>query len=198
MPTRLLVVLMAMVLAGCSGAPGTSVALAEPTATPTPTPEPTPSPWWKWAAAVCAHGTPVPGAAPYAGDLHPLIVYDAADEFGFDINEDLPDGAWPWQSPIQLVLCAHHEQVKASSCGRYKTSDGAIGELKRFQDKVTVRVVAATTGKVLQKKVLSHPIPKCPKKVTFYGLIPTWEITTEVTNEQIDAYATGVSKQAVK
>jgi hypothetical protein len=195
--TRLLVVLAIILLAGCSGAPGASVALAEPTATPTPTPEPTPSPWWKWASAACVRGTPVPGAAPYAGGLHPLIVYDAADEFGFDINADLPDGAWPWQSPIQLVLCAHHEKLKATSCGLYKTEDGQIGKVVRYQDKVTVRVVVAQTGKVLQKKVMTHPIPKCPKTIT-YTLVPTWEVTNEVTNEQIDAYATGVSKQAVK
>jgi hypothetical protein len=197
LPTRLLVALAVLVLAGCTGAPAASVAVEEPAVVSTPTPEPTPSPWWKWASAICRHGTAVPGAEPYAGSIHPLIVYDADDEYGFSINGDLPDGAWPWQSPIQLVVCADHEHAKASSCGLYKTQDGVVGKVVRYQDRVTIRVVVAATGKVLQKKVLTHPIPKCPKTIT-YSLIPTWEVTNEVTNEQIDDYATNVSKQPVK
>ena len=60
-------------------------------------------------------------------------------------------------------------------------------------------MVVAKTGKVLQKKVLSKPAPKCSKKVKVGWENPPWKITHSIpTQAQINKYATAVSKQKVK
>jgi len=215
MATRLAVALVVMVLAGCSGTPPPSVAPATPRSTPRPTPTPGPSPWssgWPLhgydASAVdaesalraaCSDGTPVPGAAPYAGKVHPLIVVDQQGHWsGFDINQEFPWSPWSWPSPIQLLVCVPaNDEKQVGSCGSYKNEAGEVGEVLRYKDSVTVRVVVAETGKTLQKKVLANPAPKCPKNFTVTGNFE-WRIIDEVTAEQVNEYATAVSTQQVQ
>ncbi len=135
MHRRLLTALVAIVLAGCVGAPqvetpasstaGTrsrspSAALTAtptPTPAPTPTPVPTPTPEDQLIAA-CRHGTPVPWAAPYAGKVHPLVVIEQwwGDSWYSDYPSDIEvvapsyaiNAKWrkgTWTGPIQLVVC---------------------------------------------------------------------------------------------
>ena len=209
-----------VMLAACSGGSSPSGA---PRITPPPEPTPTPeqSPWssgwpkggldenWEvlreiegelWSA--CYDGTPVPGAAPYGGKVHPLVVVDTNNAwlaYDVEINEGFRVGGWPWPTPIQLVVCARHDEKVIGSCGLYKTKDGEVGEVLRSRDKVTFRVVVAETGETLQTKVVSAPAPRCPNKL--WAWTPAdrgWTLTNPVSVEQIDKYATAVSKQEVK
>ncbi len=215
MRSRLLVALAVIVLAGCSGAPPDPSLTLTPVgthATPTPTPEPTttPEPTATEDALVAAcSGTPVPGAAPYAGKVHPLVVVDTwADwiDASYAINKKWRDGKWT--SPVQLVVCAPDPQkakVRVGSCGRtWKRTDGVVGELVRYRYKSTLRVVVASTGKTLQSKVLLGSIPPCGGSASKYSSLdlsvkPPWKIFGfEVTDSQVSKYATAVSTQAVK
>lgn len=213
MASRLAVALAMIVLAGCGGTSPPSVAPASPTSAPTPTPAP--SPWssgWPLhgsdASAVdaesalraaCSDGTPVPGAAPYAGKVHPLIVVDQQGHWsGFDINHGFPWSPWSWSSPIQLVVCVPaNDEKKVGSCGTYKNEAGEVAEVFRYKDSVTVRVVVAATGKALQRKVLANAAPKCLKDFWVSGT-DGWQIIDEVTAEQVNEYATAVSTQKVQ
>ena len=84
------------------------------------------------------------------------------------------------------------------SCGLYKTEGGEVGEVVRSQDKVTVRVVVAATGKDLQTRVLSSRVPKCPGTKFWTTGAWGWTLIDKVTAGQINQYATAVSKQQVK
>lgn len=215
----LICVLAVVVLAGC-GASSPSATPRQITPRPEPTPTPEPSPWssgWpeggldvNWEVErdlrlelfdACYGGTPVPGAAPYAGEVHPLVVFDMNNgwlAYDVDINEGFRTSGWPWPSPIQLVVCYDSADKKAGTCGLYKTEAGEVGEVVRYQDKVTVRVVVAATGKVLQKKVLTSATPKCPGAKFWTTGAWGWKLKNPVTPEQINKYATAVSKQQVK
>jgi hypothetical protein len=147
----------------------------------------------------CYGGTPVPGAAPYAGEVHPLVVVDmnngwVADDVG--INETFVSSGWPWASPIQLVVCARSEDRKSGSCGLYRTEAGEVGDVTRYREVMTLRVVGAATGKVLQKKVITSAMPKCPRQVVMP--VGQWHVETTVTGKQVNAYAKAVSKQKVQ
>ena len=182
-----------------------------PITPPPETPTPGPSPWssgWPYYGDdnsaitralfdACYRGAPVPGAAPYAGETHPLIVEDMSGHWGgFDINANFPWDPWSWPSPIQLVVCVHSDEKKVGSCGLYKNESGEVGELLRYDDMAAVRVVIAETGETLQSEVLTNPAPKCPKMATIdWGI---WELRDRVTDAQITDYATAVSKQTVK
>jgi hypothetical protein len=221
----LISVIAAVVLVGCSGAPapaGTPQSVARITPHPEPTPTPEPRPWTSgWPAGgldanwevlrdlqgglwdTCYKGTPVPGSAPYAGTVHPLVVMDMDNAwlaYDVDINADFRESGWPWPGPIQLVVCADHLQdaKKIGSCGFYTTEDGKVGEIIRYQDGVSVRVVRADTGKTLQTKVLLGSVPKCPGAKLWVTGNWGWTLTDKVTPGQIDEYATAVSKQPVK
>jgi hypothetical protein len=113
-----------------------------------------------------------------------------------DTNQDFLSSGWPWPSPIQLVVCARSEDTKAGSCGLYKTEAGAVGEVVRHRETMTLRVVVAATGKLLQKRVLTSVIPKCPKKVSLP--VGQWYVESTVTDEQVNDYVTKVSRQPVK
>lgn len=218
-------VIVVAVLAGCSGAPSPTPATPMPVATvrspQTPTPTPAPIPEDELAAA--CEGTPVPWAAPYAGELHPLVVIDgdwlytvvtilerhpqAEDivrEF-YAINANWLTGAWTGPM-IQLVVCdpGDTEVVKVDSCGTYtRKSDGVTGQLLRTKWTEKIRVVVAKTGKTLQTKIVSGTVDTCPGSyASAYGSLsgdPPWKLQNhEVTVEQINAYATAVSRQPVK
>ncbi len=223
MSSRLLFVLAMMVLTGCSGAssPLSTAPLSHPvpiTPGPEPTPTPKPSPWssgWpeggldvNWEVKrdletelsyACWDGTPVPGAAPYAGQVHPLVVMDMDSAWmaDVDINQDFVSTGWPWPSPIQLVVCARSEEKVVGSCGSYKSEGGVVGEVVPYQETMTLRVIVVATGKALQKKVIKNPVAKCPKTVAL-NLIGEWAVRNPVTPKQVNAYAMTVSKQAVK
>ena len=147
----------------------------------------------------CYKGTPVPGAVPYAGKIHPLVVVDENDAglADVDTNKDFLSSGWPWPSPIQLVLCAHTEKKTVGSCGTYKSEGGIVGEVVRRQEVMTVRAIVAATGKELQKKVITSAAAKCPKTLTV-AIMGEWAVWNEVTPAQVDKYATTVSKQPVK
>lgn len=199
-----------VMLAGCGGASSPSgTPLARITPRPeTPTPEP--GPWSSgWPVPghdarievelrlfdACYAGKPVPGAAPYAGKVHPLVVFDMNNGWvaDVDINQDFLSSGWPWPSPIQLVVCSRSEEKTVASCGTYKTEAGEVGEVVRYQDTMTLRVIVAQTGKALQEKVLKNPAPKCPKSL----VVPKgfeWNLKNPVTAEQVNTYATAVSE----
>ncbi len=218
-------VITAAVVTGCGGAtppagsPGPSDD-AHVTPRPDPTPTPEPGPWtsgWpeggldvSWEVLrdlqvelfdACYDGTPVPGAAPYAGAVHPLVVFDMNNAwlaYDVGINEGFRTSGWPWPSPIQLVVCARSEEKTAGSCGTYKSDDGSTGEVIRHQDTMTLSVVVAATGKALQKKVIKNPAPKCPAKVWVAKGTESFFVKNPVTPEQVDTYARSVSKQPVE
>jgi hypothetical protein len=209
-----------VVLAACSGGSSPSGTPRPITPRPEPTPTPEPSPWssgWpeggldqNWEVlrdlqgelfSACYDGTPVPGAAPYGGKVHPLVVVDMNNgwlAYDVEVNEGFRVGGWPWPTPIQLVVCARHDEKVVGSCGLFKTEDGEVGEVVRSQDKVTFRVVVAETGKTLQTKVLSSPAPKCPGTKFWTTGNWGWTLTNPVSVEQIDKYAMAVSKQKVE
>jgi len=218
-------VIIAAVLAGCSGVPSPSLPtpMPVPTLRPRPTPTPTPTPIPEDQLVAACDGTPVPWTAPYAGAVHPLVVIDtdwlytvvktlerhpqAEDivrEF-YEINEKWLNGAWTG-SMIQLVVCdpGDTDVVKVDSCGTYtRKSDGVTGELLRSKWTQKIRVVVARTGKTLQTKIISGTVDKCPGSyASAYGDLsgnPPWELKNhEVTEEQINAYATAVSRQPVR
>jgi hypothetical protein len=209
----LLICVIAVVVAGCAGTPSPSFVLI--TINPynkTPTPEPSlwSSGWGGYRddkavlrmklelVAACLDGTPVSGAAPYGGDSHPLLVVDMNNQWiaKVDINRDFPDDAygWSWPSPIQLVVCATRQENKVGSCGLYKADDGEVGEVVRYEDTMTFRVVVAQTGTTLQKKVITNPAPECPKLIGV-DLLGEWFVKNRITDEQINEYATAVSNQ---
>lgn len=182
------------------GSPGTSAP------TPTPTPTPVPVPTEETLVAAC-YGSPVPGAAPYAGKIHPLVVVDTALD-GIDetyaINKKWLGDKWP--SPIQLVVCAPDGQdagERVRSCGRsWKRTDGVTGELLVYKYKSKIRVVVAETGKNLQSKTLFGSVVPCiggKYSLLDLDLKPPWKkFGFEVTDKQVNQYATAVSEQKVK
>jgi hypothetical protein len=138
---------------------------------------------------------PVPGAAPYAGSVHPLLVVDMDNWWLADvaINRDFPGPyGWSWSDPIQLVVCVTRHEAKAASCGLYK-SGGELYEVIRKEDRATLRVIEAATGRTLQKEVLTNAAPKCPKK--FMTTPGDYVLEKPVTDAQVNRYATSVSKQ---
>jgi hypothetical protein len=188
-----------------------------------PTPTPTPAPTAEDQLAAACDGTPVPWAAPYAGDVHPLVVIDTdylytivtilerrpqAEDIvqeWYPINEKWLNGTWT-RPMIQLVVCdpGDTDVVKVDSCGTYtRKSDGVTGKLLRKRWTTRIRVVVARTGETLQTKVISGAVDKCPGTYSSaYGDLsgdPPWELRKhEVTEEQINAYARAVSKQSVE
>jgi hypothetical protein len=154
-------------------------------------------------------GTPVPWAAPYAGKVHPLVVVDSwvqRIDTAYAINQKWHNDTWT--SPIQLVVCVPDPakaSVKAGSCGRWKRTDGTVGELGQYRHKSTIRVVVAKTGKTLQSKVLYGSVPPCGDAPADTWSIPDmdedppWHLFgVEVTSAQVNKYATSVSTQPVR
>ena len=175
-----------------------------PTASPTPSPtaSPTPVATADELAAAC-DGSAVPGAARYAGRVHPLVVVDSwrtidADSYG--INTKWAADAWP--GPIQLVLCVEPVQhpVRVGSCGRYKrVTDGKVGQVNRFRYAQVVHVVVASTGKTLQSKTLYGKPPACGRKVALTSAPPPWRIYGgDVTDGAVNTYAAATSRQKVQ
>jgi hypothetical protein len=200
-----------------SGYAGTGPVLAQGsyTVTAAPTPAPTATPLAPPAAAeivaLCAHRTPVPDAAPYAGDVHPLLV--AWTEFNGSWTVDAQhwnnmeypiDQKWvthAWSSPLQLVACVGIVTLhKVGSCGSYKrSSDGVVGQVIRYRGSATVRIVAAATGKVLSSKTFYGVLPSCADSLGIISGAPPWELDGSgpgVTD--IDNYASAASTQVVK
>jgi hypothetical protein len=181
-----------------------------PTPTPTPVPTPTPPPpvTEHELAAVCAKGTPILGAAKYAGTVHPLVVLyrgDTAwtlDSGTYDINTRWDSYDWP--GPIQLVVCVSPEQqVLLESCGMYsRASDGAQGEIDLYRNFKLVRVIVAKTGKTLQSKTFYGDTPTCATSISGVDNpddSPPWILSgTYADTDQINSYATAVSKQKVQ
>jgi hypothetical protein len=187
----------------------TMVPTIEPTPTPIPTATPPPPVTEDQLAAACA-GTPIPGAAAYSGSLHPLVVnyVDAAGDwvvemykfsYFYPINAKWYDGTWP--GAIQLVLCVPAEKaVKVGSCGRYKRAgDGKVGEVIRYKESVTVRVVVALTGRTLQSKTFYGTVPACSKSLPDPGTNPPWRIYgNDPSHSAINKYAVAVSTQSTR
>jgi hypothetical protein len=207
---RVCIGLLVALLAGCSGAePAAPARTAPPSLAPSPSPGPWSSGWMgfvsMWDGGVpdvlmktCDDGTPVPGAAPYAGAVHPLLVMDE-DQWDFanvDVNRDFPGAyGWSWPSPLQLVLCVTRDDKEVGSCGLY-TSGGKVHEVTRDEARATIRVVEAATGATLQTKVLKNAAPKCPK--TFTSTPGYWVLVDPVTDEEVDTYAATVTTQPVE
>jgi hypothetical protein len=159
---------------------------------------------------VCA-GTPLDGAAAYGGSVHPLVVaYAEGTDWivgggstatrDFAINDNWSGEIWP--SPIQLVACVGTEQsARYDSCGTYtRDSDGVVGQVLRFKENVTVRVVVASTGKTLQSKTFSGDVPSCADTITnWVGEDPPWNIYgSSPEDSAINTWVTAVSIQKVK
>jgi hypothetical protein len=138
--------------------------------------------------------------------VHPLVVAGpwGGDQWDWlpdivDINEKWRDGLWTTDM-IQLVICpGKDENARGTSCGTYKNSDGVRGELSQVKVKQPIRVVIATTGKTLQTKTLYGPVDGCPSTAYVPNAAPPWLILGDSpTPEQINSYATAVSRQIVK
>ena len=190
-----------------------------PTASPTPTPIPTATPLPPITAeqlAAACNGTPVPGAAPYAGTIHPLVVLGknglpewTVDGIGqkysytYAINNRWFNGSW--DGPIQLVVCPSDPQTqKLSSCGSYTRSDGVVGQVIPYRYFVIVKVIIARTGKLLQSKTFyGGKAPDCADQVQLPATDnPPWKIYSDPMDTQsngpVALYATAVSTQKVK
>jgi hypothetical protein len=185
---------------------GTPTPTVAPTPTPVPTPTPTPPVTEHDLVAACA-GTPIPHAARYAGTVHPLAIVGVGSSYaqpgvtyghgGYDINIKWMDDLWP--GPIQLVVCVGDPRsAKVGSCGTYtRKSDGKVGQIIRNRYTQKVRVVVATTGKLLQYKLIAGSTPTCAASLTlpasgpppwnYYGGYPTVDA--------INKYAVSVSRQ---
>jgi len=74
------------------------------------------------------------------------------------------------------------------------------GELIRLRDTTVIRAVVAKTGKRLQSQALYGALPGCPttRSVSLSATPPWHTLGDSVTLDQIDEYATNVSKQPVK
>jgi hypothetical protein len=227
-----MLVCVVAVLCGCGGTatppptaqpvetPARSVAPASPVSPPK-----TPEPAWRDISddelmAACS-GTPIEGAAPYAGAVHPLVVYtepvtgarseaehlpSARNDIFYDINERanfliVRDGrAEAWPGAIQLVVCLRlNKSKRVGSCGLFRSMNGAVNEMTRYESSVTLRVVAAETGKVLQRKVLTQPAPKCKKSYTYIstGNGPWWDVK-QVSAKRVNEWATALSSKPAK
>ena len=174
-----------------------------PVATASPTPSSTASPLPVATAAELAaacDGSAVPGAARYAGRVHPLVVVDSwgtidADSYG--INTKWAVDAWP--GPIQLVLCVEPVQhpVRVGTCGTYKrVNGGKVGQVNRFRYAQVVHVVVASTGKTLQSKTLYGKPPACGRKVALTSAPPPWRIYGgDVPDGAVNTYAAATSRQ---
>ena len=191
-----------------------SLSFLQPTPTPTRTPAPTPTltpipsltttpePEPEDELIGACFGKPVPWAAPYDGNVHPLVVAGPWGAWNwlpnFDINQKWRDGEWT-SSMIQLVLCPDNAEPKEASCGTYKIVEEVAGELIQLRDAVTIRVVVAQTGNTLQSTTLYAEVA-CPasQAVPLLG-DPPWTFSGDsVTFAQIDEYAALVSTQPVK
>lgn len=144
-------------------------------------------------------GTPVPGAAEYAGTVHPLVVVSGGRLASpLDINLKWLNGLWP--SPLQLVVCLDAElAVRVESCGSYtRGSDGVVGEVIGYQYAQALRVVVATTGRTLQSRTFYGMTPVCADTLSVLGP-PPWKIYGDhVSADTINQYATSVSTQPVQ
>ena len=145
-------------------------------------------------------GTPVPGAAPYAGTVHPLVVVAGGQisVAAFTINGKWVGGLWP--GPVQLVVCVDAETAaQVASCGSYtRGSDGASGEVLAYTYSQAVRVYVATTGKWLQSQTFTGSAPTCAQTLSVAGP-PPWKIYgPHVSADTINTYATQVSTQTVQ
>jgi hypothetical protein len=159
--------------------------------------------------AACVTGTPIAGAAKYAGTVHPLVVVqegnpgdwlvdDYAPYIGFDIDNKWVDNSWP--GPIQLVVCIDNSPaVKVDSCGTYTRDDGVTGEVIRYKDANVVRILVASTGKLLQSKTFYGTVADCPTNFVDVD-DPPWSAWGPPPDNDaaFNAYATAVSTQAVK
>ena len=163
----------------------------KPTAAPTPqpTPEPTPEPTATIPTAsvdeleLACKGTPVPEADAYASSLHPMVVARQSTNingWALDTANELTlkwdNGTW--LSPIQLVACISDEvDMKVGSCGSYRRfSDGKVGTVVRYHQAITVKIVVAKTGKVIQSKSFYGTTPKCSSQVEISSDPPPWKI----------------------
>ena len=207
---RRLLLALTVILAGCAsaaptGSPSPVTPTIAPTPTAAPTPLPTPDPETELVGA--CYGEPVAWAAPYAGNVHPLVIAGPHGKAGvwswlpdYDINGKWRDGEWA--SPaIQLIVCPEPAKPKpGGSCGTYTMVEGVTGELLRLRDAVKVRVVVAQTGKTLQTTTLVGPKTKCPASTGMVvGAAPPWSFLGDnVSLDQIDEYAAKVSKQPVE
>jgi hypothetical protein len=157
-------------------------------------------------AAVClSPGVPIPEAAVYAGDLHPLVVvfqqggdptgWDLSKYLPYDINTQYYSDLWP--SPIQLVVCVGQSQVRVDSCGTYKRADdGVVGQVIRYKQANTVRVIVAATGKVLTSKTFYGTLPDCAASIDLWSDGPPWSIWGDsAADDVINAYAVTASTQ---
>ena len=188
----------------CSDIVGSLTASLSPTASPLPSSTASPLPVATAAelAAAC-DGSAVPGAARYAGRVHPLVVVDSwgtidADSYG--INTKWAVDAWP--GPIQLVLCVEPVQhpVRVGTCGTYKrVNDGKVGQVNRFRYAQVVHVVVASTGKTLQSKTLYGKPPACGRKVALTSAPPPWRTYGgDVPDGAVNTYAAATSRQKAR
>lgn len=189
------------------------------TITPRPVPTPTSRPTDPLAQseaqleAACS-GTPVPGAAPYGGGLHPLVVVvGEPGRWSIDWQYTWPDfnGRWfagTWGGPVQLIACVTSQTVTLGSCGNYtRQSDGTTGEVIVQGTEDNVRIVVASTGETLQSKTIhvstggegdspwnSYCLGSFPES-DFTGS-PPWSISGGgVSAEDVSAYLQAVSTQ---
>ena len=113
-------------------------------------------------------GERVGGAAPYAKDnsVHPLVFLDQ-DGNKHELSDDFPLEWWPpFTSYTQLVACASSEtDVLIQTCN-YEEG----GKARRYVKEVVVRIVEASTGKLVKEIVVRGSDPRqCPQKLTSYG-----------------------------
>lgn len=146
---------------------------------------------------VCG-GASLSGFAAYQGDSHPLVM---GAQSGWDYEGDLLLSPPAWAEPprlgdFQLVACTASESSPAPSCGTYRGSDGATGEMLRTQDSVTVRIVVVSTGREVGRTTLID-VPECPDKVIVTGS-PPWTKEGAVGIDKIlpflTEYATGAPR----
>ena len=173
-----------------------------PSPTPLPTPTPTPAITESQLTAACK-GKAVPQTAKYGGTVHPLVLA-TAEGSGWTIGSDEINDDWltdTWPSPIQLVICQNAEQaVKVGSCGSYtRPGTRTVGQVIRYREAITVRVIIAKTGKVLQSKSFYGSTPTCADQITDPGGAPPWRIYgSDPDDAAIAKYEGAISTQKVK
>jgi hypothetical protein len=193
-----------LLVGACSNAPAPRTDI-----TPKPSATPRTMPLDSELALACS-GSPVPFTAPYAGNVHPLVVVGPAGEIdvSWAINAKWIGSEW---TAIQLVVCvgAYAPTGEERRCGPY--SDGTNLVIRPMEHRV--KVVKAATGTTLTKKTFTwkdDPVYKAdndadrdscpavimggedPEKIQYVdGYMPT-------TYEWVNEYATRLSEQPVK
>ena len=143
-------------------------------------------------------------AAKYTASVHPHpLVFVWSLDGTWQYQNYAIGGTWnttssaAWPSPIQLAVCEGAKTgVKVGSCGQWKDTGSLVtGQVVRYKYGVTVRVVAARTGKTLSSKTFYGSTISCNGDWHTDDASPPWRIYGGDPNEDtISNYEASLSK----